>query len=39
MLSVHYKDSSIINEKMVDDLIKTKNATNCCFNIRLLYII
>lgn len=39
MLSAHYKDSSSIDEKLVDDLIRTKNAANGCFNMRFLYII
>ena len=34
MLSAHYKDSSSIDEKLVDDLIRTKNIANGCFNMR-----
>ena len=34
LLSAHYKDSSPIDEKVIDDLIKSKNSSSGCFNIR-----
>ena len=34
LLSSHYKDASSIDEKLLDDLIRTKNAANGCFNMR-----
>jgi thimet oligopeptidase len=34
LLSSHYKDGSSIDEKLLDDLIKTKNASSGCFNMR-----
>ena len=42
LLSAHYKDSSSIDEKLLDDLIRTKNAANGCFNMRqekILYVV
>ncbi len=34
LLSAHYKDGSAIDDKLLDDLISTKNASNGCFNMR-----
>lgn len=36
MMSAHYKDGSSIDEKSLDDLIKSKDASNGCFNMRFL---
>ena len=34
LLSAHYKDNSSIDENLLNDLIKTKNAASGCFNMR-----
>jgi len=34
MMSSHYKDGSPIDEKLLDDLIKSKNSSDGCFNMR-----
>ena len=34
ILSSHYKDSSHIDEEILEDLIKNRNSSSGCFNIR-----
>ncbi|CAF0714449.1 unnamed protein product [Brachionus calyciflorus] len=34
ILSSHYKDGSNIDDQLIDDLIKSKNSANGCFNMR-----
>jgi Zn-dependent oligopeptidase len=34
LLSAHYKDGSSIDENLLNDLIKTKNTSSGCFNMR-----
>ena len=36
LLSSHYKDGSQIDDKLMDDLIKSKNSASGYFNMRLL---
>jgi Zn-dependent oligopeptidase len=36
LMSAHYKDASSIDEKLLDDLIKSKNASSGVFNMRFL---
>lgn len=36
MLSSHYKDSSVLPDKLIDDLIKSKDSANGIFNMRQL---
>ena len=36
MLSSHYKDSSVLPDKLIDDLIKSKDSANGIFNMRLV---
>ena len=34
ILSSHYKDSSSIDENIIEDLIKNKNSSTGCYNAR-----
>lgn len=34
LMSAHYKDNSPISEQLLDDLIKSRNSANGCFNMR-----
>jgi hypothetical protein len=39
LMSAHYKDGSAIDDKLMDDLIKSKNASSGIHNIRYLIMI
>jgi len=39
LLSAHYKDGSSIDENLLNDLIKTKNTSSGCFNMRFVKIL
>ena len=34
ILSAHYKDKTPIDDKLIDDLIRSKNSSAGCFNMR-----
>jgi thimet oligopeptidase len=34
ILSIHYKDSSELDDNLINDLIRSKNAASGCFNMR-----